>query len=104
MQIPGPGAYTSVAPDMSKYAKASRVVFGTSQRDTIRTTTVPGPGQYAPGDQLSNSPRFGFGTAKRQGMAQKNNNPGPGAYQPPSMLCADGAKYSVTGRRQEKDQ
>jgi len=103
MQTPGPGAYTSVAPDASKYTKASRVVFGTSQRETIRTTTVPGPGQYAPGDHLASSPRFGFGTAKRQGMARMNGNPGPGAYQPAGVLGTEGAKYSVTGRREEKD-
>lgn len=102
MKTPGPGAYSAISPDMSKYSRSSRVVFGTGQRETTRMTTVPGPGQYAPQDH-STSPRFGFGTAKRQPLAGKTGTPGPGAYSKMSVIGAEGAKYSVTGRRAEQD-
>ena len=47
------------------------------------------------------SPRFGFGTAKRDGIAGKTSTPGPGAYSMPNVIGYEGAKYSVTGRRDE---
>jgi len=103
LMVPGPGAYTSVAPEMSKYSKSSRVVFGTSGRETLGKSNVPGPGQYAPKEaNLTASPRFGFGTAKRDGIAGKTTTPGPGAYSMPNVIGYEGAKYSVTGRRDEK--
>lgn len=94
----------SVAPEASKYSRSSRVVFGTSGRSDASKTSVPGPGQYAPKEvNLMASPRFGFGTAKRDGLVGKSSTPGPGAYATHSVIGAEGSKYSVTGRRNDKE-
>merc|ERR1719450_372046 len=75
LMVPGPGAYTSVAPEMSKYTRSSRVVFGTSGRETLGKSAVPGPGQYAPKEaNLTASPRFGFGSA--MGLQGRRRRPG----------------------------
>jgi hypothetical protein len=102
LQTPGPGAYSSQSPDVGKYMKSPRVVFGTSGREALNKSNVPGPGQYVPTDNPLHSPRFGFGTAKRDGMQSKANTPGPGAYSVPTVVGVEGSKYSVTGRREDK--
>jgi len=103
---PGPGAYNSIAPDgSSKFKKASRTLFGSSQRDANRSTAGPGPGQYTPAfDNLKSlSPRFGFGTSVRAASA-RYATPGPGAYDPSSAVANESRpKYSMRIRTGASD-
>jgi len=98
---PGPGAYGTVSPDSTQWNRASRTVFGSSAReDSGRHPPSPGPGQYSPAGGGQTSPKFGFGTSRRQ-TSRRDMTPGPGAYDAKARLGAEGSKYSVSGKAGE---
>lgn len=102
-KTPGPGAYAATT-EGYKFNAPSRVVFGTSHRESGRAGASPGPGQYSPdmGNTVRpRSPTFGFGSSRRAGPGGKISTPGPGAYEHKSRMGAEGAKYSVSARRGE---
>jgi hypothetical protein len=98
--VPGPGAYSSGPQydQSSRSHKPSRVVFGTSAREAPAGTPSPGPGSYFPGDTHKASPKFGFGTGKRNPSANKLVTPGPGTYEAGKGVGQEGSRYTVSGK------
>lgn len=95
---PGPGAYSSSTP---AFPSSPKFGFGTSPRDKMNASAVPGPGQYTPHDPRNVSSQAGFGTSARKN-APLVTVPGPGAYSLNSSMGADTPKYSAAPRRSDR--
>jgi len=99
---PGPGSYTTAAPDStSKSKRAPGFAFGSASREIIDKQRVPGPGSYghraymgSEGTYFSCTPRRGKGV----GPAEQ---PGPGAHNLPGLCGTSGPKFTATPRRGE---
>eukprot|EP00397_Hematodinium_sp_SG-2012_P061310 GEMP01080980.1.p1 GENE.GEMP01080980.1~~GEMP01080980.1.p1 ORF type:complete len:232 (+),score=41.16 GEMP01080980.1:122-817(+) len=94
---PGPGTYAAATPDKSKYSRAPAAMFGTSSRDGPGGGFAPGPGQYNSKSVLSEgTPKYGFGSSQRSGLARRSQTPGPGSYDVRKGM--DGLQISLSGR------
>jgi hypothetical protein len=93
---PGPGSY-EVASEFGQGPKYTVTPRG----GTTKLSKTPGPGQYERDDMATTqkAPKYGFGSAKRQGeLGAGAGTPGPGTYSHGSTLA--GAKFSLQSRRQ----
>jgi len=78
----GPGQYQPIFHNGSPRTK-----IGTGARTSLagskESLTKPGPGNYTQNFSalMVSSPKFGFGSGKRNGMASTQRVPGPGAYE-----------------------
>jgi len=93
---PGPGAYTHVEADSTKFTKSPRFGFGSQSRANTRPTTQPGPGQYSP-SHYDGSRKCGFGTSVRSG-GHKGDMPGPGSYNIGGRTGNEGPSYTQRSR------
>jgi len=96
-QNPGPGSY-ELASDLGKTGPmyTARPRGGSSKQ-----SKTPGPGSYESGDHATTqkAPKYGFGSAKRQGeLGAGSGTPGPGTYSHGSTL--GGSAFSLQSRRQ----
>jgi len=77
--IPGPGTYAK----WSDSPSTEGVKFTTSKRGSHAQDFIPGPGQYTESiiNPLADSQRtIGIGQAKRLGLSDRKDVPGPGSY------------------------
>mmetsp|Transcript_34154 Transcript_34154/g.98350 ORF Transcript_34154/g.98350 Transcript_34154/m.98350 type:complete len:225 (-) Transcript_34154:181-855(-) len=80
--VPGPGQYTSTAPDKDKFTRSASWTMGASTRDGGKAWgTLPGPGAYTPANPSHISPKWGFGAEGRLRERKLSQTPGPGAYE-----------------------
>lgn len=93
---PGPGTYELRGATGDEVPKFSM----TPRRDKYNPSASPGPGNYEPADPNIVSPKWGMGTAKRDGIADGNAVPGPGHYRNESTLA--GPKYTMRGKSQQR--
>jgi hypothetical protein len=92
---PGPGAYG--APSDPRQTAKPAFSFGSTSRDGYHGIGNPGPGQYTPVDPNHCTPKFGFGTSGRGGLARRSTTPGPGTYDAaPGNV---GPRFTAAGRR-----
>jgi len=92
---PGPGAYG--APSDPRQTAKPAFSFGSTSRDGYHGIGNPGPGQYTPVDPNHGTPKFGFGTSGRGGLARRSTTPGPGTYDAaPGNV---GPRFTAAGRR-----
>eukprot|EP00439_Symbiodinium_sp_Y106_P022531 s1643_g2.t2 len=95
----GPGKYAEVKAEQDKYSKPPCWSIGNPAKDglwgdgkdaeklekpEIDESGVPGPGQYFPVDQSPYSPKFGFGSRRKD--PKPATCPGPGQYELKSTL------------------
>ena len=85
---PGPGKYNN--DQLNIYKRCPSWKIGTSNRDEELNKHIkegfPGPGAYQYYNKnLSNSPKYGFGTQQKYND-RYNNNPGPGSYHIPCSI------------------
>jgi len=93
---PGPGSYETVS-DLGAGPKYT----ATPRGGTSKQSKTPGPGAYERDDNatIQKAPKYGFGSAKRQGeLGAGSGTPGPGTYSHGSTLA--GSKFSLQSRRQ----
>jgi len=103
MNVPGPGSYTSGAPDVtSKTKRAPGFAFGSASREVIDKQRVPGPGSYAHRNHIgSEGTAFSCTPRRAKGSMGGTNDyhPGPGSHELPSLVGRHGPQYSATPRR-----
>lgn len=97
--IPGPGAYDSTV-SQGNLETAKSIRFGKEMRSSLESPNakiVPGPGTHSPDYKVlkNDSPRFGFGSSQRQGMAKTFYVPGPGQYKLGQIIGKDGPQNSI---------
>ena len=98
---PGPGTYDPSLKTISKYSAAPTCKIGTSSRDHLVPSLVPGPGTYSSGAIRPHSSAPVIGTSKRPELSA-NANPGPGAYEVISK-ATEGPKYTMLGKKPENN-
>lgn len=104
---PGAGTYELQNRDNAHMRHSPRFSMGSETRERNphmkEQKTVPGAGTYKPEyDVKSNSPRFGFGTAKRPTIGYKKDaTPAPGHYKVPTKI-ADVAGYAGVKNQEHK--
>ncbi|OLP96547.1 hypothetical protein AK812_SmicGene21207 [Symbiodinium microadriaticum] len=100
----GPGKYDEVKAEQDKYSKppcwsignpAKDGLWGADSKEADKLETpeidesgVPGPGQYSPVEQSPYSPKFGFGSRRKD--PKPGTCPGPGQYELKSTLQGRG--------------
>lgn len=88
--MPGSGTYEPNTD--SQKPKAAGYSMGIKLKsDLVKTTGVPGPGQYVQDNEKlkQSAPKFGFGSEKRgDPLNPKFKTPGPGSYHMPMALGA----------------
>ena len=77
---PGPGAYNQSSRILNQTSPNVRI--GTSNRSDLYQgdKATPGPGAYGLRPSSAAGPRYGFGTARRDGFGGTKATPGPGSY------------------------
>jgi len=108
---PGPGAYSHPP----KMGNGGPKYSAMSKRGGYKSTEVPGPGAYHQAPPVAadlnasallqhrpRSPKYGFGTASREGVIS-NAVPGPGSYDNSAHpLKAGSPKYSMRPRTEQR--
>ena len=93
-------AFAEVVKDRTEKCVDQRAFDGPKLPSSAKFSTLsvkPCARLSVPSRHVRSTPlvRFGFGRAKRQGMARMNGNPGPGAYQPASVREGSDSSASV---------
>lgn len=99
---PGPGAYSQMSADKTKFKSTGGFGFSQAARDANRPSTAPGPGSYSPTDHRILAKKVGpqtFGTSVRQAKGVKADIPGPGSYSHPEKMGVEGPKLSFGDKR-----
>jgi Sperm-tail PG-rich repeat len=96
-KAPGPGNYNPSVKILSQYETSPNYKIGTSSRDKLITSNVPGPGTYTSTDVRPHSLAPVTGSSKRPPLSDNGENPGPGTYEIPQR-AVEGPKFSMKGR------
>merc|ERR1719379_1306830 len=102
LQAPGPGSYTTAAPDStSKSKRAPGFAFGSASREIIDKQRVPGPGSYAHKAHVGAEGNAFSCTPRRVRIQASVEQPGPGSHDLPGLCGKHGPRYSAPPRRNE---
>lgn len=100
LQAPGPGSYTTAAPDStSKSKRAPGFAFGSASREIIDKQRVPGPGSYSHRHYMGSEGNCFSCTPRRVKGAAAIDQPGPGAHNLKGLVGTTGPKFTATPRR-----
>lgn len=100
--VPGPGTYqVSSAQQGSRFQKGSHYSFGSSGREVLTRTKIPGPGTYTLPSDIGKAGGFSMPARKKDKPASCKDYPGPGNYSIPVRL-GEGPKFSASAKQKEQ--
>eukprot|EP00443_Scrippsiella_acuminata_P018556 CAMPEP_0115302876 /NCGR_PEP_ID=MMETSP0270-20121206/70616_1 /TAXON_ID=71861 /ORGANISM="Scrippsiella trochoidea, Strain CCMP3099" /LENGTH=248 /DNA_ID=CAMNT_0002720831 /DNA_START=61 /DNA_END=803 /DNA_ORIENTATION=- len=96
--VPGPGAYRVPSTDAtSRHSRGPGFSFGTSGREVVGNSKMPGPGSYSTTKNTFRETLAYSMSPRRQPKKAEEELPGPGAHSISSCF-GDGPKFSALGK------